>query len=72
MTITLVSLTIVWMLAFFFAFLFICKDDPAAYWASTTVTQERCVNTVLLYDFFAITDAIGDFVIIVIPIPQVR
>ena len=61
-----------WTISFFFSLLFICGTDFVAYWTSTVVEKEHCVNTNELHSAFAITDVITDVLVISMPLPMVR
>lgn len=70
-SLTMIGIILVWTIAFFFSILFICGTDFSAYWTSTIVEKEHCVNTNMLHNAFAISDVITDIMIITLPIPMV-
>jgi hypothetical protein len=60
----------VWMLAFFVPVVLWCGVHPAAGWTSYKDIITYCVNLVDLELAFAITDAMTDLVVILMPIPM--
>ncbi|KAL8655329.1 MAG: hypothetical protein Q9210_000960, partial [Variospora velana] len=62
---------VIWAVAFFFALLFIYGTDFSAYWISIEVEKERCVDTNILHNAFAISDFLTDLVIILLPLPMI-
>ncbi|QSZ30119.1 hypothetical protein DSL72_004639 [Monilinia vaccinii-corymbosi] len=67
----MIGIIIIWTLAFFFAILFVCGTDFSAYWTSTIVERDNCVDTDKLHNAFAMSDVATDFVIISLPVPMI-
>lgn len=65
------AVVVSWAIAFFFSLVFICGTDFSAYWTSTAVEKERCVDTNMLHNAFAISDFLTDLIIILLPLPMV-
>lgn len=61
-----------WAVAFFISFLFICGATPADYWISAKAEKSFCVQTQKLHLGFAVSDAILDILVILMPVPIVR
>lgn len=66
------TMTIVWTIGFFFAFLFICKGRFAALWTTEKSIKSECVKTVELNYAVSISDFLMDLIVISLPIPMVR
>ncbi|KAG4029788.1 hypothetical protein MFRU_014g00870 [Monilinia fructicola] len=67
----MIFVIILWTLSFFLSILFICGTDFSAYWTSTIVEKEHCVDTSKLHNAFAISDVVTDFIIISLPVPMI-
>ena len=67
----MIAITIVWTVAFLFAFLFICGSRPQWFWSSAELEMEKCVTTQELHNGLAISDVILDLIIISMSIPIV-
>ena len=67
----MILVTIAWTISFFFALLFICGRNFSAYWTSTVIEKELCVDTSMLHNALAISDFILDVIIITLPLPEV-
>lgn len=68
----LIALIAVWMSAFFFVQLLVCKGNFWAYWSSAVNLQKFCPGTTYKSLAFAISDFITDVIILAVPIPLVR
>ena len=71
-TIAMMSIISAWAVAFFFSFLFICGKGPANYWTSVKTEKSFCLATQKLHLSSAISDAILDVLVILLPVPMVR
>ncbi|MCJ1396026.1 hypothetical protein MMC18_008913 [Xylographa bjoerkii] len=60
-----------WAIGFFFAFLFACKGNFAAWWGSLMNFITKCVNTFMLLYAFAISDVITDIIVLLLPLPMI-
>lgn len=69
---TLVGLTILWMLAFFFALLFKCGSNFSQLW-SDYAGLRACANghVILLDEALAISDCVFDVILFVLPLPRI-
>jgi hypothetical protein len=67
-----VIVTIGWMLAFFFGFVFTCRLNFAANWGSLASIAENCPFGFLPTIVFTVLDAWLDLCILVLPLPWVR
>lgn len=66
----LIAVIIAWTIAFFFADIFICGPHPKVQWmkgAKNTCVQETWLNL-----SFAITDVIGDILVVTMPYPCIK
>ena len=61
-----------WTNSFLFAWIFLCKQNPSAYWRSAAVERAQCVATQKLHNALAISDAIIDFLVLIMALPVVR
>jgi hypothetical protein len=59
------------MICFFFLLLFLCGTDFAAYWTSSVTEDTDCLPTAPVHMGYAISDAVMDIVIILLPISEV-
>lgn len=71
-TIAMISIISAWTVGFFFSFLFICGKSPASYWTSVKTEKKFCVATQELHLASAVSDAILDILVILLPVPMVR
>ncbi|KAI1868448.1 uncharacterized protein JN550_006364 [Neoarthrinium moseri] len=62
---------IIWMAAFFFAFLFQCRLNFWALWTSPIAILEHCVSDTPINFALTITDVVTDVIILITPIPLV-
>ena len=67
----MIGLIISWSLAFFFAEVFECGTNPAAQW-DPAAGPPKCVNITAMNFAYAITDVIGDILVVTIPYPCIR
>ena len=65
-------IVISWTIGFFFACLFACKGNFAAWWTTQATFTSECVKTVKLEYAFAVSDFLIDVLVISLPIPMVR
>ena len=70
----LIGLIVVWIVAFFFAMLFLCGASPSAFWGPYIVTLRTCSDGHYLWilEAFAYTDFLFDVAVFFLPIPKVR
>lgn len=61
----------VWMAAYFFTFLFMCRLDFWALWTTARAILDHCIADTYPNFTLAVTDVAADVVILVIPIPLV-
>ena len=68
-----IGLIVVWIVAFFFAMLFLCGASPSAFWAPYIVTLKTCSDGHYLWilEAFAYTDFLFDVAVFFLPIPRV-
>ena len=66
------SIIVLWTIGFFFASLFACKGNFAAWWTSQATITTECVKTVKLEYAFAVSDFLIDVIVFSLPIPTVR
>lgn len=64
---TVIGVVVSWTIAFFFANVFACGTHPSNFWGTITVINTKCVKTRNLAVGFAMSDAIVDVAIILIP-----
>jgi hypothetical protein len=69
--ITLTWIIIAWGISFFFAFLFICDVNFAAWWTSIKTLNTHCGKLLDLQLGFSVSDFITDFFLFVLPLPMV-
>lgn len=71
--ITTVALTVIgaWGIAYFFSLLFICPGHPDAFWTTLAEEKKYCIDTSTWHDSYGISDVILDFLVILLPVPQV-
>lgn len=67
----LTGIIIIWTVPFFFSILFMCEANFEAYWASTVIEKQNCVETSMLHNAFAISDVVTDSVVASLPVPMV-
>lgn len=67
----MIALVILWGVAYTFAEIFVCGGNPAAIW-DPTAGPATCVNETWLDFSYAITDAIGDLLVISMPYPCIK
>ena len=67
----LIILILLWALAYFLAEIFVCGGNPSALW-NPAAGPATCVNQTWLNFTFAITDVIGDILVVVTPYPCIR
>lgn len=60
-----------WTLAFWLAEIFICGTHPKALWDGKPANV-HCANQSYLLLWFAITDVLGDILILTMPYPCIR
>lgn len=72
LTILVNIVTVVWMMAFFFAYLFMCKTHFGAFWTSEQAVITHCGRITTTFLSFAVSDFAVDLVIFLLPIPMVR
>jgi len=65
-----ISITAVWAVAFFFAFLFSCGHAIDSHWSSRLVVMTKCNDPHALQLGLAVSDFIMDCFIILMPIPM--
>ena len=68
----LVGLTVVWTLAFFFLFLFGCREKIYLHWAPLEEVNNQCGNPLTAESALVISDLIMDLMIFCLPLPIVR
>lgn len=68
---SLPSVVSAWVVGFFFSFLFICGGTPANYWKSAKLEKAFCDKTQELHLASAVSDAILDILVILMPISMV-
>ena len=70
---TLVALAIIaaWGLAYFFSLLLMCPGHPDAFWTTLAEEKKYCFDTTMWHNSYGISDVVLDFIVILIPIPQV-
>ena len=71
-TALVIMIIILWTFGFFFAVLFACKGNFAAWWTTEATIISACVKTVQLEYAFAVSDFVIDVIVLVLPIPMVR
>ena len=62
---------VAWAVSFFFAFLFICDVNFAAFWTSIRALNTYCGGLLDLQLGFSVSDFITDFFVFVLPLPMV-
>ena len=67
----MIGLIIAWALAFMLAEIFVCGGEPQALW-DPNAPPTTCVNQTWLNFAFAITDVIGDILVVSMPYPCLR
>ncbi|GLB07517.1 hypothetical protein AtubIFM57258_002860 [Aspergillus tubingensis] len=65
----LVGLTVVWTLAFFFLFLFGCREKIYLHWAPLEEVNNQCGNPLTAESALVISDLIMDLMIFCLPLP---
>lgn len=70
-TTVVIWIILAWGISFFFAFLFICEVNFAAFWTSIRALNTHCGGLLDLQLGFAISDFITDFFVLVLPLPMV-
>ena len=68
----LIIIILLWGLAYFLAEIFVCGGNPTVLWNPTSAGRSMCVNQTWLNFTFAITDVIGDILVVVTPYPCIR
>lgn len=66
-----IVITIGWMLAFFFGFVFTCRLNFSANWGSLAGISENCPFGFLPTIIFTVLDAVLDLCILILPLPCV-
>ena len=66
----LIMVTVVWTVAFLSANVFICGGHPQAQWSKAFASQ-KCGDINVLLLWFAVTDVIGDLIILSMPYPWI-
>ena len=67
----IIGIVTAWTISFFFAFLFACKGDFAAWWGSYENLVAKCLHTYTMLYGLAVSDVITDGIIILLPLPMV-
>lgn len=67
-TIAVVSL---WMVAFFFSWLFVCRGNFAAWWGPFLGQLQACPGAFMLLESTVISDFILDLVVVLLPLPMI-
>lgn len=70
-TTVVIWIILAWGISFFFAFLFICEVNFAAFWTSIRALNTHCGGLLDLQLGFAISDFITDFFVLVLPLPMI-
>lgn len=66
-----IALTVAWGFSFFFAILFSCGPHIDAQWGPTEERHGLCIDILLVWIGFGISDFILDIIMLVMPIPTV-
>lgn len=66
-----ISVLLVWMLAFFFAFLFACPGHSSAFWKSAKARVHYCWKTREFLFAYCFSDLWTDLIVYLMPIPCV-
>ena len=66
-----IGLILAWATSFFFAEVFECGANPEAQW-DPAAKPAHCVNQTWMNFFFAVTDVIGDILVVTMPYPCIR
>lgn len=67
----LIGAIILWAISFFFAFVFQCGANFAYVWAPIQVLSTECSKTLLLEEYYAVSDTILDIILLLLPLPMV-
>jgi hypothetical protein len=66
-----IAIIIMWTLAFFFLFLFMCKTKIYLHWAPLSETEDQCGDPLAPELGLVISDLITDIMILTLPMPIV-
>lgn len=68
----MIALVFAWMIAFTFAEAFECGVHPEVQWSGGKNSKAGCVDMTWMNFIFAITDVIGDIMVISMPYPFIK
>ena len=71
LTISIIAITIVWGVAFFFAILLECNGHFSAWWVDIQDLNTYCGPALTIENAWAISDFITDLMVIILPMPMV-
>ena len=68
----MITLVILWALGFFWAEVFVCDTDFTIQWKTRETAAMHCTDHGLELLLFAISDLVGDVLIVLMPFPCIR
>ena len=67
-----IVIVIVWTVAFYFAFAFVCGKHFSAYWGNVLVSGKYCPHGLQINEGLLVSDFITDVAVLCVPLPMVR
>lgn len=71
-TLIFIAIIVVWTVAFYFAYAFVCGTHFWAYWGNILVSSKYCSHVLQISEGLLISDLVTDVIVLCAPLPIVR